>query len=355
MHNITKSTYKKTCSLLHLKAGHPIEILKNRIYNFMDLAALPKYDNFNPYVGVDVENTNSPIIYYHDTETILRPNMIVHIDEIFEDQFLMSGPIFNKCAISKTTYNVLHQTIGILNNDNDSYQLTLINLCKMLFPHCDITIDDLIDDFIDNNENKNGRNKNENSIETYMQNMHKIHVKKSYHNTWNDFVTYGKYKNKHNKVIFEISLDAVCMYLYNIPDIRMLWSNYQWVDMITQQRLSLTKYNPNMYTVLPYLDLSLTISVPINEIIIDCENKCKWIYELNFLDVLRDLAGDRLESVMLKNNEVNEVNADIYNLTYNLHYSQYEPTGLNHNLFNSLILFLHDKICKEIKDKSFAM
>lgn len=135
--NITPQVASKIGANLHLVKGHPIRIVKERVYNFFKKyqpGRFPVFDELNPYVSVK-DNFDDLLIpqdhpsrrmadtYYADTSTVLRTHTSAHQTTLLRsgcDSFLVSGPCFRRDSIDGSHYPVFHQMEGVRVFDEDA-------------------------------------------------------------------------------------------------------------------------------------------------------------------------------------------------------------------------------------------
>lgn len=125
MNNVPENVKAKIGKNLHRRPGHPLCTIRDLIYK-----ALPdfkKFDDFLPIVSVD-KNFDTLLIpkdhpsrrpsdtYYCDDTHVLRTHTSAHqVDLLWagEKQFLVTGDVYRKDEIDATHYPVFHQMEGV--------------------------------------------------------------------------------------------------------------------------------------------------------------------------------------------------------------------------------------------------
>ena len=128
--NIPSLVQSKVFSNLHLVSGHPICIVKERIYQFFRQRYPQRYqpfDHLNPYVSLqqnftelnitsDHPSTRATDTYYETPDTVLRTHTSAHQTELLRsgaDSFLVTGPCFRRDTVDASHYPVFHQMEGV--------------------------------------------------------------------------------------------------------------------------------------------------------------------------------------------------------------------------------------------------
>ncbi|CAI0393227.1 unnamed protein product [Linum tenue] len=124
--NVPDSIFSKLGMQLHKRNQHPIGILKNAIYEYFDANYSNKFDKFDdlcPLVSVK-QNFDDVLVpadhisrsyndtYYVDSQTVLRCHTSAHQAELLRDghtHFLVTGDVYRRDSIDSTHYPVFHQ------------------------------------------------------------------------------------------------------------------------------------------------------------------------------------------------------------------------------------------------------
>ena len=153
--NITPGIQEKLGRNLHNRQNHPLEIIKNKIYEYFG-ESFEKFDNLNPVVKIE-ENFDKLLIpkdhparaqsdtYYVDENQVLRTHTSAHQNDLLRQgktRFLATGDVYRKDDIDATHYPVFHQMEGvcIVDDDKDAAEelkSILSGLVNKLFPNCE--------------------------------------------------------------------------------------------------------------------------------------------------------------------------------------------------------------------------
>ena len=295
MSNITVNIRDKIGRNLHLQKYHPIEIIKNKIYDYFG-ADFKKYDDLNPYVYVE-DNFDNLLIpqnhparsksdtYYVDDNTVLRTHTSAHQTVLLKQgltKFLVTGDVYRKDEIDSHHYPVFHQMEGVCIVDDDQNADTelknvLIGLVEYLFPGCKYRIND---DYF-----------------PFTNPSYEIEVE--FRDKWLEILGCGviqpailENSGMAGKIgwAFGLGLERLAMILFEIPDIRLFWSTEkEFLNQFISN--DIVKFKP--YPKLPPLikDISFWIdSVEINA-------SHKWTKENDFYDLCREIGMDMIEKV----------------------------------------------------------
>src|SRR5579883_3181501 len=157
--NIPSSVLNKVGLNLHNRPSHPIQIVKQLVFDYFKTNVSTDYKTFDdlpPKVSV-IDNFDSLLIpvthparsksdtYYFDDATVLRTHTSAHQVELLKSghrKFLVAGDVYRKDEIDRTHYPVFHQMEGVClleEYDNPKERLigTLSKLVEYLFPNCE--------------------------------------------------------------------------------------------------------------------------------------------------------------------------------------------------------------------------
>jgi len=307
--NITKSIYEKMNRNIHNTKNHPIEIVKNKIYNYFG-DSFEKFDNLSSKVNV-LDNFDKLLIpkthparsfsdtYYFDENTCLRTHTSAHQNELLSKgykKFLVTGDVYRKDEIDSSHYPVFHQMEGVcVVEDNQDVKEEFINtikgLVEFLFPGCEYRFND--DYFPFTNPS--------------------FEVEVKFNGEWLEILGGGivqneilKNNNLENKKAwaFGLGLERLAMILFKIPDIRYFWTTderflnqFKSGEIIEFKEYS--KYPPC------HKDISFWLNEDYN-------------YN-NFCEIVREMGGDFVENISLIDNFTNSKTnktSHCYRITY---------------------------------------
>ncbi|KAG0451886.1 hypothetical protein HPP92_026254 [Vanilla planifolia] len=320
--NVPDTIFSKLGMQLHRRDNHPIGILRNAIYEYFD-ATYPgkfvKFDDLSPIVSVK-ENFDDVLVpadhvsrsyndtYYVDAQTVLRCHTSAHQTELLKRghcYFLVTGDVYRRDSIDSTHYPVFHQMEGVrvfspdewVNSglDGTSYaamdlKQSLEGLAKSLFGDVDMRWIDTYFPFTNPSF----------ELEIYFQEK------------WMEVLGCGvteqeilRRNGRSGSVAwaFGLGLERLAMVLFEIPDIRLFWSNDQrFTSQFSERKLG-AKFQPFSKYPPCYKDMSFWISDSFTE-----NNLC---------EVVREIAGDLVEEVRLIDNFTNKgMTSHCYRIAY---------------------------------------
>ena len=302
MYNIPDSIKAKIGLNFHLKNNHPICIIKNVIIKYLKTLDKFKniitYDDLSPFVSVknNFDLLRIPLqhpsrsrsdTYYVDNETVLRTHTSAHQNELFErgyKSFIVTGDVYRKDEVDRYHYPVFHQMecVHIVDDDIDlevDLKSTLSGLIEHLFPGKEYRFNS---DYF-----------------PFTEPSFEMEVK--FGDKWLEILGCGiihtDILNTHgiNKGwAFGFGLERIAMILFNIPDIRLFWTND---DKFTSQfkEGQLVEFKP--YSKLDPIDRDISFWIPEVDII-DTEY-CVWNNLNEFYQLVREVCGDNIENITL--------------------------------------------------------
>lgn len=355
--NIPKLIEDKLPKKLHNQKNHPIEIMKNHIYDYF--SKLNKYkfymfDDLSPIVSVE-DNFDKLLIpqnhparsksdtYYVNEKEVLRTHTSAHQNELLNTHhtsFLVTGDVYRKDEIDSRHYPVFHQMEMLTlidENANAEKELKeiLSGLVEYLFPGCEYRFND-----------------------DYFPFTHpSFEIEVRYNNTWLEILGCGIVQPKilENNNIFGkqaiaagFGLDRLVMIFSNIPDIRYLWSTHErFLSQFANGKI--VKFQP--YSELPsqIRDISFFISRDKLEIEENTNKQIKWFEENDFYELVRETAGDMMEEVKLTDSFYNK-KINKYSRTYRLIYSPNDPEMKNGGEFFNIVNDIQNTLRVKTKD-----
>ncbi|CAI7781142.1 unnamed protein product [Closterium sp. NIES-54] len=127
--NVPDTIFAKIGARLHTRADHPLSIIRSEIHQYFDSAydnSFLKFDHLAPIVATS-SNFDDLLIptdhvsrsyndtYYIDGSTVLRTHTSAHQAQLLRDghtHFLVTGDVYRRDAIDATHYPVFHQMEG---------------------------------------------------------------------------------------------------------------------------------------------------------------------------------------------------------------------------------------------------
>jgi phenylalanyl-tRNA synthetase alpha chain len=279
--NIPLSIKNKIDRKLHNLDNHPISIIKNHIYKYFD--KFMKYDNLDPVVTVEnnfdllLINKSHPSrsksdTYYVNENEVLRTHTSSHQNDLLssgQTSFLVTGDVYRKDEIDRCHYPIFHQMEGVCISTNPKSELieTLTGLVKYLFPNREFRVSDDYFPFT------------EPSFE----------IEVDFDGKWIEILGCGVVHThimNHNNLsdkkawAFGLGLDRLAMILFNIPDIRYLWSTDK--NFLSQFKENcLTQFVP--YSNLETTTRDISFWIPGN-------SSKLWTDENHFYEILREIS-----------------------------------------------------------------
>lgn len=382
--NITPNIIAKLERNLHIKQYHPLSLLRQRIVNyfyeqFRSSRGTPSfsiYDNICPIVTV-AQNFDSLLVpkdhpsrkktdcYYINQNTLLRAHMTAHQAELISmglNNFLVIGDVYRRDEIDSTHYPVFHQVDAvrlrtsdeIFCNVNGSESLKLfehrgiesaekqgchtLEVVKIMEQELKNTLVSLAQVIF-------GKDVQCRWIDQYFPFTHPSwELEVLYNDKWLEVLGCGIMRQeilqKSGAIdrvgwAFGLGLERLAMCLYNIPDIRLFWSND--AGFLNQFKLD----NPNTHV--QYKPVS--IYPP-------CTNDISfWLPQdesyssQDFYDIVREIGGDIIEQILLKD-EFTHPKTKKTSHCYSIVYRHMERT-LTQNQVNDI----HNKIGKTAATK----
>lgn len=320
-YNVTDSILSKVDRKLHLIKNHPLNIIKQRIEEYCNEYAKEKYkktaenksesfqlfDDLSPVVGVKecfddllVQETHvsrqSTDTYYLAPDKVLRTHTSAHQLTLMSKNikmFLCSGDVYRRDEIDGSHYPVFHQMEGVkIFSENEfdgvaskEQQLKIVEkdlkeiltgLAEHLFGKVEMRWRNDFFPFTDPSF----------ELEIFFQDK------------WLEVLGCGiihpqvikNAKLSENTVgwAFGLGLERLAMVLFEIPDIRLFWSeDERFLKQFQDGKIS--KFVP--YSKFPPCYKDVSFWLPIAE--------SQEFHSNNVYEVIRDIAGDLVESVIL--------------------------------------------------------
>ena len=292
--NVTEAIAAKLSRDLHLQPSHPLQIIRQRIESF--LPTFSTFSSLSPVVSTehnfdhllvpkDHVSRSKHDTYYIDQERCLRTHTSAHQTTLLgqgEREFLVSGDVYRRDTIDASHYPVFHQMEGVRVFDRTDHvdveehlKSTLDTLVKQLFedPQLQTRWVDAYFPFTDPSF----------ELEILFQDQ------------WLEVLGCGVIEpgilknaglnpSEHHGWAFGLGLERLAMVLFDIPDIRLFWSqDPRFVSQFEEGRISkflpFSKYPPCTK------DISFWCSA------------ADAVHENDVHDIVRSCAGDLVEQV----------------------------------------------------------
>lgn len=318
---------------------HPLSLVRQQIIdyfykNYRNRSGNPLfsvYDNLNPIVTVS-QNFDSLLVpkdhpsrkktdsYYINRDTLLRAHTTAHQEELISmglNNFLIVGDVYRRDEIDNTHYPVFHQIDAvrtctedeIFKNINGSEDLKLFDSQGVetadkqgyhTFESVKVMEHELKNSLIGLAKAIFGKDVQCRWVDQYFPFTHPSWELEIFHdNKWLEILGCGIMRQSilekagaGNRIgwAFGLGLERLAMCLYNIPDIRLFWSTDSgFLNQFKVEKADAhIKYKP--ISIYPQCKNDISFWLP--------ENKS---YNSNdFYDIVREIGGDTIEQVVLK-------------------------------------------------------
>lgn len=309
--NVPSSIKNKLSRNLHMQKDHPICIMKEKIYEYFKTIKpmMETFDDLNNIVSIK-DNFDLLLIpenhpsrkktdtYYVDKNNVLRTHTSAHQNELLaagHRSFLVSGDVYRKDEIDRYHYPIFHQMEGVhimsiddtIEDVENDLKKTLGGLVEFLFPGKEYRFNK---DYF-----------------PFTEPSYEIEVK--FGEKWLEILGCGvihrkildHHNIKENGWAFGFGLERYSMILFDIPDIRLFWTDDERFLSQFKNQSTNVKFKP--YPKLTSIDRDISFWIPANDVIEkDTNNEDKnftWIELNNFYELLREECGDNIESVTL--------------------------------------------------------
>ncbi|CAB3229656.1 unnamed protein product [Arctia plantaginis] len=372
--NITPKIISYLGRNLHLQKNHPLSIVRQRIVNYFYSSftqrgnpAFSVYDNLTPVVTTK-QNFDDLLIpldhpsraksdcYYINRGTLLRGHMTAHQSELLKsglDNFLMIGDVYRRDEIDATHFPVFHQVDAVRSQRKDELFRDKQDL-HIFEPNFDPNNPQAFTNSIDDPMKQRCHTLEASKLMETQLKTHLIGLVKSlfgegikfrwveayfpfthpsweleiyYENNWLEVLGCGIVRNEilasagpNNSIAyaFGLGLERLAMALYKIPDIRLMWSTdsgfltqFENVDINTKIRYKPVSSFPQCTNDMSFwLPPNLTVDTFMSN---------------DFYDLVRDVGGDIIEQVKLKDKFVHPKSKK-HSLCYSIVYRHLERT-----------------------------
>ena len=360
---------------LHIRKNHPIELIKNKIYECFDNEFI-KFDHLNKEVST-VDNFDLLLIskdhparglsdtYYLDENTVLRTHTSAHQNELLKKghtKFLVTGDVYRKDEINATHYPVFHQMEGVClveeNQDPvDELKKILTKIIDKLFPNCEYKMRDHHFPF------------------TYPS----FEIDVMYNGEWLEILGCGvihqdilKHCNLEGRkgYAFGLGLERIAMILCNIDDIRYFWTDDQRFhsQFSTGELIKFNKYPILQPVTKDYAfyvkDLDLTnINIkefnkkPIEEKLDICgeEGSLRWMDQTRFFEICSEICDNYVKEVTLFDvfiHPKDKLLSHAYHIVFESIDQKFKDNAEFTKITNSYALKIREKIGQELNIES---
>ncbi len=291
---------------LHNQKNHPIEIIKNQVYEYfnkLDKYKFSMFDDLDPIVSVEdnfdkllipknhVARSKSDTYYVNETQ-VLRTHTSAHQNELLNkgfSSFLVTGDVYRKDEIDAHHYPIFHQMemltlIDELCVAELELKTILSGLVNHLFPNCKYRFNP---DYF-----------------PFTNPSYEIEVE--YRGKWMEILGCGIVQPEilNNNGLINcraiaagFGIDRLAMIFADIHDIRYLWSTHErFLNQFVNGKLN--KFHP--FSILPNQERDISFYVLKESLEIGENNKqTKWLDENDFFEIIRNNVGDNIENVKI--------------------------------------------------------
>lgn len=304
--NVTDNIFQKIGVNLHQQSNHPICIIKEAIVEYFETnypGRFTSFDDLYPIVStkanfddvltpIDHVSRNPNDTYYVDKDTVLRCHTSAHQAELLrkgEKSFLVTGDVYRRDSIDASHYPVFHQMEGlyVLSDQeieasgksgtqlaSEDLKFVLSGLTKHLFGDVEMKFVDAYFPFTEPSY----------ELEIFFQ------------GEWLEVLGCGVTQRQileeaghmgKTAWAFGLGLERLAMVLFDIPDIRLFWSNDKRFTKQFKQGQLRNKFKP--YSKYPPCYKDVSFWLPTDDS----------FTENNLCEQVRGIAGDLVEEVKL--------------------------------------------------------
>ena len=349
--NIPQTIWEKVGRNLHRRQHHPLNIIKCQVENFFKKeypeANFSVFDNLPPKVSVQ-QNFDELLIpdehpsrswnetYYVDENTVLRCHTSAHQCELIKaghHNFLATGDVYRRDEIDKTHFPVFHQMEGVRLFDKEQLSKFSTETDKVQFIEEDLksTLEKLTLTLFGDTEMR--------WVDAYFpftDPSFELEIK--FRGEWMETLGSGVVqqailencgKSDLQGWAFGIGLERLAMSLFQIPDIRLFWTE----DDRFHRQFKTSDYSSIIfqpYSKYPPVQRDVSFWIPAE------------FHENVFHELVRDVAGDLVEESKLVDNFYNpklEQTSHCYRITYR---------SMDRSLTNAEVDGVHNKLREKV-------
>ncbi|GMH34143.1 hypothetical protein BSKO_01977 [Bryopsis sp. KO-2023] len=302
--NVSDNIFKKIGVGLHQQEGHPLCIIKGAIQDFFDKkdpGLFETLDDLYPIVSAkanfddilipkDHVSRSPNDTYYVSSENVLRCHTSAHQAELLragKKAFLCTGDVYRRDSIDSTHYPVFHQTEGVKIFEEKDWKDSGMEATEFVTKELKSELEGLAKHLFGDVQCR--------WVDAYFPFTEPSYELEIYFkDEWLEVLGCGmmeqeildkNYGPGHKAWAFGLGLERLAMVLFNIPDIRLFWTEdprfkdqFKSADLTTRFK-TYSKYPPC------FKDIAFWISPKFSE-----NNLC---------ELVRDVAGDLCEEVKL--------------------------------------------------------
>ena len=302
--NIPDSINNKMNKNIYKQVNHPIYIICQILKKYFSEKGYEIFDNL-PKIVSTKNNFDDLLIpkthctrkktdtYYLNESMVLRTHMTSHSAELLTkyDSFITIGDVYRKDEIDKCHYPIFHQLDGVKKvpigtNSVELLKTTLSSLVEYLFPKCEYRFN--------------------NDYFPFTNPSFEIEV--FYNEKWLEILGCGIFhkeitKNRdHDYIAFGLGIDRLAMIFFEIPDIRLLWSDSEkFTEQFEYSDKKITEYNKFIsFSNIDSINRDISFWLPNDEIITnEIDKSFTWNNINGFYEFAREIFGDDVECVQL--------------------------------------------------------
>jgi len=314
--NVPKSVEAKVGRQLHNQENHPIEIVKKQIHSYFSRLnteaqgdandahyKFKMFDHLPPVVSTTDNfdlllippthpSRNKTDTYYLTEQTVLRTHTSAHQNELLlsgEECFLVTGDVYRKDEIDRSHYPVFHQMEGVCltpqGTDPKEDLLKVLNgLIEHLFPGCEYRVND---DYF-----------------PFTNPSFEYEVK--FGDRWLEVLGCGVVQPKilehtgygeRQGWAFGLGLERLAMLFFEIPDIRLFWSDSpKFLDQFSEGNIEV-KFKP--FSDLDPVEKDISFWIPDEDVDTGDDGKWFWAQANKFFELIRENSDDLIQEVRL--------------------------------------------------------
>lgn len=242
--NVSDYIYEKMGADLHRQADHPIGIIKQAIYAYFEKrnpGLFTQFDDRYPVVSctanfdevlvpADHVSRSPNDTYYVNADTVLRCHTSAHQAETLRQghaAFLVTGDVYRRDSIDATHYPVFHQMEGVRVFSEPEWTAAGMTGAKLAEKDLKDALEGLAKHLFGNVECR--------WIDAYFPFTEpSFELEIFFNGKWLEVLGCGvmeqkildkNYKPGHTAWAFGLGLERLAMVLFDVPDIRLFWSN----------------------------------------------------------------------------------------------------------------------------------